>query len=238
MVTAHCERLARDMRDGKWMLTHEGIAFSSNGRLLDGQHRLRAIVLAGIPVEMFVWFNVPPQALLAINHGRRRNLVDALGLSGSMEGVTHLHIATLRSMLGGMGSTPTLTPHEAAQGLERHRDAIEFALVYLQPRDGFRGISTGATRAVVARAYYFADMDRLAAFCKVLTTGMATHPDDAPAALLFSYLLRTPGTGADHNADRYAKTERALSAYLKREPLLRLNPASYELFPLPEYLSQ
>ena len=36
----HVHRLARDMTDGKWRLTHVGIAFDPNGTLLDGQHRL------------------------------------------------------------------------------------------------------------------------------------------------------------------------------------------------------
>ena len=66
MNMAYCERLARDMREGRWVLTHEGIAFSPNGRLLDGQHRLQAIILADLPVAMFVWFDVPAEALMAI----------------------------------------------------------------------------------------------------------------------------------------------------------------------------
>jgi hypothetical protein len=234
MSMPHCERMARDMRDGRWVLTHEGIAFSSNGRLLDGQHRLQAIVMAGVPVDMFVWFDVPAEALMTINSGRRRTLVDSLTLSEQAEDVTHQHIATLRAMLGGMGAAPTLTPHEAAAAYHQHRDAIDFAMIYLVARDGIRGIATGPTRGVVARAYYSADLDRLESFCRVLSTGMATHPDDAPAALLFTYLLRSGGGGTERLADRYGKTERALSAFLRREPLARLYAATQELFPLPD----
>lgn len=230
----HCERLARDMREGRWVLTHEGIAFSPNGRLLDGQHRLQAIVLANVPVEMFVWFDVPSEALMAINNGRRRTLVDSLTLSDQAENVSHHHIATLRAMLGGMGTPPVLTPHEAATAYRRHRDAVDFSVAYLAPREGIRGIATGTIRAVVARAYYSADLDRLEAFCQVLSSGMATHQDDAPAALLFAYLLRTGGGGADRSADRYAKTERALWAFLHGEPLTKLYAATQEMFPLPE----
>lgn len=45
---------AEAMRRGEWKLTHQGIAISSDGRLIDGQHRLLAIIKAGIALEMMV----------------------------------------------------------------------------------------------------------------------------------------------------------------------------------------
>ena len=45
---------SNDMKSGKWQMNGEAIKFSEDGKLLDGQHRLQAIVRAGIPVEMLV----------------------------------------------------------------------------------------------------------------------------------------------------------------------------------------
>lgn len=45
---------AGDMARGKWQLNGEGIKFDEEGKLIDGQHRLHAIVRAGVPVEMLV----------------------------------------------------------------------------------------------------------------------------------------------------------------------------------------
>lgn len=45
---------AREMKMGKWQLTHQGLAFDENGDLLDGQHRLWAVVEADVPVQMIV----------------------------------------------------------------------------------------------------------------------------------------------------------------------------------------
>jgi len=234
MSVAHCERLARDMREGHWKITHEGIAFSSNGRLLDGQHRLKAITLAGKAVEMFVWFDVPAEALLTINHGRPRDLVDLLALSGAAEDIDGHDIAILRALLAGMGKVPQLTPAEASDAYHRHKDAIEFATVYLSRRGGVNGVATSDVRAVIARAYYSADLERLAAFCQVLSTGLATQPTDRPAVMLFSHLVRNPGHNDMARRDRYLRTQRALAAYLRKEELGRLLAANYELFPLPE----
>lgn len=50
---------ANDMKNGRWTMTHQGIAFDVNGTLLDGQHRLWAIVFANIPIEFMVTRGLP-----------------------------------------------------------------------------------------------------------------------------------------------------------------------------------
>jgi len=230
---AYAEKLAEEIRCGRWMLTHEGIAFSPHGVLLDGQHRLQAIVLADKPITMVVWFNISTDALLAINCGKARSIADTLMLAGGCGQVNSYDLATLRAMLGGLSSAPSLSAAQASQALQRHREAIEFAAVY-RPRSTGRGISSATTRAVIARAYYSADGNRVAEFCKVLASSVASRADDEPAVLLLHYLQRTVGMRFDTVRDRYAKTERALWAYLRREKLSRLYGTSEELFPLPE----
>lgn len=48
------DRYARAMAEGRWMVTPQGISFDRDGLLLDGQHRLTAVMVSGVPVEMFV----------------------------------------------------------------------------------------------------------------------------------------------------------------------------------------
>lgn len=38
---------ARDMKSGAWVLNGETVKIASNGQLLDGQHRLNAVVESG-----------------------------------------------------------------------------------------------------------------------------------------------------------------------------------------------
>lgn len=45
---------AEEMKAGKWQLNGEGIMFDEEGKLKNGQHRLAAILAAGIPVKMTV----------------------------------------------------------------------------------------------------------------------------------------------------------------------------------------
>lgn len=75
---SHINNLAREIKNGKWTLTHQGIAFSSAGRLIDGQHRLEAIIAAGEPVFMAVFIGLDDNMFGALDRGIRRTLTDEL----------------------------------------------------------------------------------------------------------------------------------------------------------------
>lgn len=74
------EFIASAIRRGEYKLTHQGIAFDSNGRLLDGQHRLHAIIAAGIAVPMMVTENVESDAFSVMDQGERRSMADLAGI--------------------------------------------------------------------------------------------------------------------------------------------------------------
>lgn len=76
--------LARAIRDGKWQLTHQGIAFDAKGRLIDGQHRLNAVIFARKPVEMMVARGVDSSKnnLYTIDTGIKRSVSNILDMGG------------------------------------------------------------------------------------------------------------------------------------------------------------
>jgi len=231
---AYVSRLARDIAEGRWLLTHEGLAFDPTGVLLDGQHRLWAVVLADKPIQTYVWLNITPDALVAINNGRPRSIQDALTLAGGMGPVTTDEMATLRALLGGLGSPPKLTSGEAREALVRHRAAVAFAIASLSRSCPTPGVVTANTRAAVARAWYTQDRARVAEFSKMLVTGIAPDASAGIVLLLRNALARNVGGSHVDRCARYALTERALKAFLTGERLARLYPASIELFPLPD----
>lgn len=65
------------IKSGGWVTTPQGIILSPSGRLLDGQHRLTAVVTAGIPVQMVVWRDVPESVYPFLDRGAGRSLADA-----------------------------------------------------------------------------------------------------------------------------------------------------------------
>ena len=62
----------RDLKNGHWQLTHQGVAFYENGVLADGQHRLIAIAKSGISVEILVTRNMPLSTAHCHDRGKTR----------------------------------------------------------------------------------------------------------------------------------------------------------------------
>jgi len=76
------DKYARDMTDGNWKVTHQGIGISKTNVLLDGQQRLMAIVKSGVTISMFVTTGLEDDAQLVMDTGRKRNAAQNLGLRG------------------------------------------------------------------------------------------------------------------------------------------------------------
>lgn len=72
---------ARSMMNGKWEITHQGIAFSDGMKeMLDGHHRCHAVILANVAVPMYVTYNVPNSEF--IDGGRVRSPRERLAMAG------------------------------------------------------------------------------------------------------------------------------------------------------------
>lgn len=69
--------LAAAMRRGEWKTTHQGISISKTHRLLDGQHRLLAIVESGITCLIQVTTGQPDENFQEIDRHSRRTMADS-----------------------------------------------------------------------------------------------------------------------------------------------------------------
>ena len=83
---------ARDMAAGVWTATHQGIAFNDRDELIDGQHRLRAIIRSGLTIRLMVTFGLPAQiagremtTMDAVDRGRTRSVADQLRIQHGMK---------------------------------------------------------------------------------------------------------------------------------------------------------
>ena len=103
------------IKRGEWISTHQGIAFSKSGKLLDGQHRLEAIVHSGIPIQMFVFTGVPDDAYKVLDNGVKRTLSDLTGINQKTAEVSRV---LARLVFGG----DTLT--SADQALEIYNTGV------------------------------------------------------------------------------------------------------------------
>ena len=95
--TSDVGRLAAAMRSGDWQLNGETIKVAPDGTLVDGQHRLAAIIKANVAVQVVIAFDVDLSAQHTVDTGIKRKLSDALKLQGESNpgdlaaALTHLY---------------------------------------------------------------------------------------------------------------------------------------------------
>jgi hypothetical protein len=82
---ADVKTMVRDMAAGHWRQTGEPLKFSNKGVLLDGQHRLTAIVDSGKTLPFFVAWDLAPEAQTAMDSGRKRTAANMLELVGEKD---------------------------------------------------------------------------------------------------------------------------------------------------------
>lgn len=224
---------AKDMKSGAWSTTHQGIAFDTRGRLIDGQHRLLAIVEAGVPVKLSVTKNAPADAFNHVDLGFGRTNSYVLRTSGEPLSDS-MSVAVARAIEFGVGtaSAKRQSVFELGAIIDKHRNAILFVL---GDRQGIpRKLGVAPVLAAMARAYYKeADRVRLNEFKAVLYSGLVTNPaTDCSAIALRDYLKEVSGTSSSLRNEVFLKTQRAIKAFMSKEKLTKIYTPNQEPYPL------
>jgi hypothetical protein len=92
------DKYAVDMKEGKFATTHQGIAIGKNGDLLDGFHRLNAIIKSGVTLQLPVAYDVDNSLFSSIDIGKPRSPYDCLSING-FKGDAAKSAATAVSMI-------------------------------------------------------------------------------------------------------------------------------------------
>ncbi len=79
---ASVKRWADTMKAGAWKLSSDAIAFDWNGVLINGQHRLNALITTGATMPFLVAHNFPPESKNALDVGKKRSLHEILTING------------------------------------------------------------------------------------------------------------------------------------------------------------
>jgi hypothetical protein len=69
----HVKFLADQMRAGAWQVTGDPVKISASGRLLDGQHRLMAVVESGTTQNLYVARDCEEEIFSVLDTGRARS---------------------------------------------------------------------------------------------------------------------------------------------------------------------
>lgn len=200
LSAATVTRYARLIKDGEWGKNGQGtcepIIFSDALRLLSGQHRLNAIVAAGVPQRMLVIYGEPDENFAYIDQGRRRTAADIFAIHHVPN---HIHAAAATRWLmayeagdnsGDNALGKTVSPsnqetYDAYLKYEELQESIKVSLKYANNR-------LPATAVAAAIHYLCAKKSRRAAdeyFSKV-STGVGITSARDPAMKVRDYLAR------------------------------------------------
>lgn len=76
--------LVKEMKGGRWKVNGDMIRFSDSNIIIDGQHRLHAVVRSGITIQSWVMDGLPSDVFDTIDVGKRRSAGDTLGCRGEI----------------------------------------------------------------------------------------------------------------------------------------------------------
>lgn len=83
--TQHVARIIRDMKNGNFLISGDTIKFDWDGRLIDGQHRLAAIIESGQSAWILIVRDLDPKVQGVLDANAKRSAYDALGFNGVTE---------------------------------------------------------------------------------------------------------------------------------------------------------
>ena len=229
--------MARDIKNGKWHLTHQGIAFDKAGVLIDGQHRLYAVVEAGMDAVMLVTYGLPLETQIVIDGGVPRLAHHFLHLTDKVEKrKLREKVGCLRAMLKGVaGDNVRMTHQELEVAYHRWEEPVTFAVEAFEKH--VLRVTQSSVFAVVARAATSKNISRddLKRFANILCHGAISSKKYERTALQLRdvLLVGPPGGGVWNPGGVYRRTQAALHAFLDRRCLQRIVERTDELFPLP-----
>ena len=183
---------ARDMESDRWLVTGETIKIGHGGELLDGQHRLQAIIASGKTQRLLIVRGLDPETRVVIDTGAPRSGGDALRMAGIGGGNPYALASSARllvlwesgrltHMSSGTRQDDRATHQEIVETVTRRPDLLD--AVHDATRDYQRiGIPPGPQ--AMARTV-LADLDAHDAdlFWESLA-GYATEGGDDPRAVL------------------------------------------------------
>lgn len=232
LVESYLTRLVEQAKEGNFLeYTGETIKFDPDGLLLDGQHRLTAIVRAGITLTLWVAFQVPREAFKVIDTGRRRSAGDTL----YVEGVETYHSLTAAAIkyLINWNDTNTVTNASSV----RHHITNDKVLTYYRNNQQLldtvipkaASIYDSGAKLIPASmiaafmCYYNNDLDTEEFFKKV-STGLQLSSERDPVYLLRSLLIAhkaNPNTNMNRSM-KVLYVAKALQLYRNKKQVRRL----------------
>lgn len=217
VIPSVVDRFARDMTSGRWRETHQGIAFDEDGFLVDGQHRIRAVIKSGVTVKMMVFRGITSEQNLAVDCGTKRADGVRVGLLRPDCENPSVVAGVANALLRGMGRkilALRTTPDERAAYAVKNYDNIQRMISVLSR---LRPKRADVVAAFVAALREF-PIDEVSDAGRRLADDELSGRQD-PLAVLKRAIVQSKDRGStDRSVELYALTVSALRLALTGRP--------------------
>ncbi len=140
----HVSILAEEMAGGSFQDNGDTIRFSTDGTLLDGQHRLAAVVKSGVTLKnAIVVFGLGQDSIKSIDNGRKRTNADRLKILGISQSTRHVAAASKGYVQYMNGDLLFTSPVPDSLILDTVKEKSDF---FTQGTIGFRKIQKNGLR--------------------------------------------------------------------------------------------
>lgn len=193
------ECLTDAMKNGTFTECVDPIAISSNGVLLNGQHRLLSIIRANVSVKMLVAYDVPMDAV--IDKGLSRSFGDSLYMRGMLPyeqsrqrivSISRMFLA-LKKMESGLGFTEaskSITEDELGDFISKNYEKIKRA--YDLSRNSKTSVlnRSGGHVAILAALMCGEPDAKVERFCYVTNTGFMKNESETAAVVVRNQIIK------------------------------------------------
>lgn len=237
VTPGHVATMVRDILAGRWVLTHQGISFAKSGRLMDGQHRLLAVLRAAektpaVHIPLAVSFGLEEAVFKQIDTGARlRPDSTVLGLANTWPRPYDRvrAIAYIMRILESAGQTSKMSTSELEIQVQRNIDAIRWVITQIP---NGRGVGASQYAGAIAFAYQACPKETESFVMKLMNKAPSQEGD--PATALVTFVAQNPNSGTG-GGGRYVLAVKALAALLahvrgKQLTTLRLSKEAREFF--------
>ena len=211
--------LVRAILGNRWVPTHQGIAFDTDGNLIDGQHRLSAIVEAGQPVQLMVTTGLPREAMIAMDRGAVRDTGDTLHL---LHGIDNARFKTsLARIILAIKAGVNYVGYTVDDGeIEAHLQSFDDHYNWLFEIEGWQKLKYAPFAAALVYAYP-ARPDKVTAFTKAIIDP-AHLPSKSPVFHAIDILHTRRGSGGGRRFIAFRTALRCIKAYCEGETLRKI----------------
>jgi len=184
------EKYARDMKNGHWLLSDQGIGFDENGLMIDGQHRMMAVIKSGATIPCWVARGLP----VKVNGVCTQDVIDTLKTRSTADQLTLSHgitNATTKASVANMivsiiknTNKISISATQALSVIDLYEDEMEFVL-------SDRGSGKGLSYSPVISGLVFAakvELDSVIAFKDKYFKGTELS-EGSPALTLRNYMM-------------------------------------------------